>query len=173
MARSGARLVAGAAVAATGVALLVAAMVGVVVGRWIGSEPARYPATVLEVVDGDTIVVAFTDGRRATIRVLGVDTPETKHPTVGLECFGPEAFAFTRAAVLGTQVAIEFDRERFDKFGRVLAHVWHRGRSLGDELLERGLAEWFVLPPNGKHAREQLALELVARARRRGLWGAC
>jgi micrococcal nuclease len=159
--------VAGAAlvVTATGAALMA--------GSWIGSEPARYPASVLDVVDGDTIVVVFADGRRATVRVLGVDTPETKHPTVGVECYGPEAYAFTRAVLLGAQVTIEFDREVFDKYGRLLAHVWHDGRSLGDQLLERGLAEVFVLPPNGAHARTQLGLELDARAARRGLWGAC
>lgn len=166
MARFGARLVAGAAVVA---AMGVASMAG----RWIGAEPAPRSATVVDVIDGDTLVVAFADGRRATVRVLGVDTPETKHPTVGVECFGPEAYSFTRAWLFGAAVTLEFDREILDKYGRLLAHVWHRGRSLGDVLLDRGLAEWFVLPPNGRHARRQLLTELDARANGRGLWGSC
>ena len=55
------------------------------------------PAQVARVVDGDTISVRLADGARDTVRLTGVDTPETVHPTQGVEPYGPEAAAYTRA----------------------------------------------------------------------------
>lgn len=147
--------------------------VAAAVGWWAGGEPAKFSATVVEVIDGDTIVVQFADANVATVRILGVDTPETKHPEVGVECFGPEASAYAQSRLAGRAVRVEFDREIRDKYGRLLAHVWIDGSRFGDELLRNGLAEWFVLPPNGLYARAQLHLELSARAGRVGMWNAC
>jgi micrococcal nuclease len=143
------------------------------VGWWSGGEPADYVATIVEVIDGDTVVARFADGHTATVRILGVDTPETKHPTVGVECFGPEASAYTTSRLTGRGVRVELDREVHDKYGRLLAHIWLDGHRISDELLRRGLAEWLVLPPNGRYAREQLLLELNARAGGVGMWSAC
>jgi micrococcal nuclease len=147
--------------------------VAAAVGWWSASEPAVYPATVIEVVDGDTIVVRYDGGRTETVRILGVDTPETKHPTTGVECFGPEASSYTAARLGGARVGIEPDVEPFDDYGRRLAHVRVDGHSYADELLRLGMAEVFSLPPNDSRARAQLAIELDARARGVGLWTAC
>ncbi|MFN5604060.1 MAG: thermonuclease family protein, partial [Actinomycetes bacterium] len=94
-----------------------------------GSPDAELPpdanAVVERVVDGDTIDVTI-DGRGDTVRLIGIDTPETKKPDTPVECYGPEASA--RLAELlppGTPVRLERDIDSRDKFGRLLAYV-HR-----------------------------------------------
>ena len=133
--------------------------------------PAR-DARVTAVFDGDTIQVAW-GARRETVRLLGVDTPETVHPDRPVECFGPEASAYTTERLLGRDVALTFDRERRDRYGRLLAYVAVEGDSVNDELLDRGLARLLIVPPNGARGRAMLDRELEARSAGRGLWGAC
>src|SRR5437899_1300226 len=70
---------------------------------------------VERVVDGDTLLLA--GGTR--IRLLGVDTPETKRPDTPIQPFGPEAYEFSRDHVEGRFVRLEFDKERHDRYGRV------------------------------------------------------
>src|SRR6476646_7679984 len=90
-----------------------AALLGSVAGGWWlgGSAPAVVSATVVHVVDGDTLVVAFADGQRATVRVLGVATPETVDPRKPVQCFGPEASRYAKARLGGASVRLEFDVE--------------------------------------------------------------
>jgi micrococcal nuclease len=75
--------------------------------------------TCVRVVDGDTLVL---DGQE-TVRLIGVDTPETKEPREPVEAFGQEAYEFTKSLVEGRKVRLEFDLERIDKYGRTLAYV--------------------------------------------------
>jgi len=144
-------------------------------GWWLGglARTAEPEARVVEVIDGDTMVVAFANGATDTVRFLGVDTPETVHPTKGVQCFGPEASAFTKHALTGRVVRLESDVEQRDIYGRRLAYVWADGHRFNDVLLRRGYARFLVIPPNGAHAREMLAAELDARHHHRGLWGRC
>jgi len=128
---------------------------------------------VVEVIDGDTVEVALADGTTDTVRLLGIDTPETKHPTKGVQCFGPEASAFTTRRLTGRIVRLESDVQRRDMYGRRLAYVWLGGRRFNDVLLEHGYARFLVIPPNTRHARDLLLEELDARRARRGLWGDC
>ncbi len=133
---------------------------------------ARHEVYVVQALDGDTIVVA--DGAsRETIRILGVDTPETHHPRKPVQCYGPEAAAFTQARLEGEWVRLEDDVERHDVYGRRLAYVYLHGRRFEDVLLTRGYARLLVIEPNHAHARTMLDEELDARAAHRGLWGAC
>jgi micrococcal nuclease len=90
-----------------------------------------------------------------------------------VQCFGPEASAYAKARLGGRSVRLEFDVERHDRYGRLLAYVIVGGVRYEDELLRRGLARLLVIAPNGAHARAMLAEELAARRARRGLWGAC
>ncbi len=129
-------------------------------------------ARVVAVVDGDTVDVAWA-GRRERVRLLGVDTPETVDPHRPIGCFGPEAAAYTHRRLLGQPVRLTFDRQRRDRYGRLLAYVDVGGRRFNDELLAGGYARLLVIPPNGLHARTMLTEELAARSARRGLWGAC
>jgi len=75
------------------------------------------------VVDGDTIVLS--DGKK--VRLIGVDTPETKHPNKPVEYFGKEATEFTRRMCEGKQVRLEYDQEKIDRYGRTLAYVFVLG----------------------------------------------
>jgi micrococcal nuclease len=160
-------------------AVVVAAVAAVLLGStasgwWLGgSAPAVISATVVHVDDGDTVVVALRDGRTETVRILGADTPETVDPRKPVQCFGPEASAYTKAHLSGRTVRLEFDVERRDRYGRLLAYVLVDGARYEDELLRLGLARLLVIPPNGSHARTMLGEELAARRARRGLWGAC
>ena len=144
-------------------------------GWWLGDSrrTASTPARVIQVVDGDTIVVALPGGRSDTVRLLGVDTPETHHPTKGVECFGPEAAAYTAARLTGRIVELEGDVEPRDRYGRRLAYVRVSDRDFSEELLRRGLARFLVIDPNRAHARALLTAELAARRAMRGLWEVC
>jgi micrococcal nuclease len=156
------------------VAILAAASVG---GWWLGQarRTAGTEYSVVAVVDGDTIEVARGDDRgdTTTVRLLGVDTPETQHPTEPVECFGPEAAAYTTEQLTGETVQLEGDIESHDQYGRRLAYVIVDGERFNDELLRLGYAELLVIEPNHAHARSMLAAELDAKAAGRGLWGAC
>ncbi len=154
------------------VAILAAASVG---GWWSGRAriAADHPALVLRALDGDTVEVRLPGGGVDTVRLLGVDTPETHHPSRPVECFGPEAARFTRRVLEGRHVTLEDDVERRDRYGRRLAYVHVGGRRFNDELLRLGYARLLVIAPNGAHARTMLREELDARRAGRGLWGAC
>jgi micrococcal nuclease len=157
------------------VTVAVAALLGSIAGGWWlgGAAPAAVSATVAHVIDGDTIIAAFRDGHTETVRVLGVDTPETVDPRKPVQCFGPEASAYAKSHLTGRPVRLEFDVERRDRYGRLLAYVFIDGHRYEDDLLRRGLARLLVIAPNGSHARTMLAEALGARRAGRGLWGAC
>ena len=153
------------------VAILAAASLG---GWWLGSQrrAALAEYTVVDVVDGDTITVA-RGGVTDTVRLLGVDTPETKDPDEPVGCFGPEAAAYTERRLAGRRVRLEDDVERRDVYGRRLAYVILDGERFNDELLRLGYAELLVIEPNHAHARAMLRAELDAQRDGRGLWSAC
>ena len=79
-----------------------------------------YSQLVTRVIDGDTLVVQGV----GTVRLIGVDTPETVDPRRPVQFFGKEASAFTRRMAQGKVVRLEFDVERKDRFGRTLAYVY-------------------------------------------------
>jgi micrococcal nuclease len=156
------------------VAIVAAVLAGSSVGGWwLGhTHHGRSAAIVTRVLDGDTIRVRTATGAE-TVRILGVDTPETHHPAKPVECFGPEAAAHTRARLLGRSIELEGDTEPRDRYGRRLAYVVVDGERFGDELLRLGLARFLVIPPNEAHARALLEAELEAKQAGRGLWSAC
>jgi micrococcal nuclease len=90
-----------------------------------------------------------------------------------VQCFGPEAAAYTTRRLFGRVVRLEDDVERHDIYGRRLAYVYLDGRNFERELLQQGYARLLVIEPNHAHAREMLDDELDATAQRVGLWGAC
>ena len=154
------------------VAILAAASLG---GWWLGAQrrAATTEYNVVAVTDGDTIEVVDASGDRDVVRLLGVDTPETHHPTEPVECFGPEATAYTAERLIGRTVTLESDIEGRDQYGRRLAYVIVAGERFNDELLRLGYAELLVIEPNHAHARAMLHAELDAKRAGRGLWGAC
>jgi micrococcal nuclease len=145
--------------------------------------PAGGDATVARVVDGDTIVVDLA-GTSAKVRLIGVDTPETKDPRKAVQCFGREASARTADLLpVGTAVRLAYDVERNDRYGRTLAYVYRiepndsdeprKGSFVNADLVRDGYASAYTYPPNVAHADEFVALQREARDAGRGLWGAC
>jgi micrococcal nuclease len=157
-------------------AMLAIALLGSAAWGWWsgGRATARYQATVVGAIDGDTIDVRLRNGRVERVRILGADTPEVKDPRKPVQCFGPEASAYTHSVMTpGRRISLETDVETRDKYGRLLAYVYVHGKRYEDELLRLGYARLLVIPPNDLHARALLRAELSAKTARRGLWSAC
>jgi micrococcal nuclease len=131
------------------------------------------PATVVRVVDGDTVDVAFDDGRTERLRLIGIDTPETVKPGTPVQCFGPQASAFNHRLVEGREVRLAYDRERRDVYGRLLAYVYLGHRFVNAILVRRGFARTLTIPPNVAHAGLFHRLARIAGRAGRGLWRAC
>lgn len=133
-------------------------------GAPAGSERAQ----VIRVIDGDTLVVA--DGR--TVRLLGIDTPETHNPSLrGPQPFGEAATLRLTALVQDRTVTLERDSTDTDHYGRSLRHVWV-GRTLIAELLAReGLGHALAIPPDTRHAERIRTAQVAAKTAGRGVWG--
>jgi micrococcal nuclease len=132
-------------------------------------------ATVVHVVDGDT-VVARVDGHDEHVRLIGIDTPETVDPDRPVMCFGPEASAEThRLLPDGTKVRLVRDVEARDAYGRLLAYVYDAtdGTFVNLALAQGGFADVLAIPPNTAHGDELRAAVADAKQSRRGLWGSC
>ncbi|MFO7769591.1 MAG: thermonuclease family protein [bacterium] len=124
---------------------------------------------VVDVVDGDTIKVRL-GGEVETVRYIGMDTPETVHPTRGVEPYGKEACEQNRRLVEGERVRLEFDVEKRDRYGRLLAYVFVDTLFVNAELLRRGYAQLMTVPPNVKYVDLFRRLQTEAREADRGLW---
>ncbi len=122
---------------------------------------------VTRVVDGDTLVLQ-NDER---VRLIGVDTPETKHPTKPVEPFGPEASSFTKRAVEGKVVQLKFDREKRDRYQRLLAYVYLDDWCLNEEIIRAGYSKCITRYPFDRSMKARFKLaEDEARSSGRGLW---
>lgn len=125
-------------------------------------------------VDGDTIVVD-TPGGQETVRFIGVDTPETHDPRKPVQCYGPEAAAFTKAEVQGKQVKLvadplDTDRDRYD---RLLRYVYlPDGTLLNLKLIQTGRGFYYPYFPFSKKVDFALA-EKGAQLKSVGLWANC
>jgi micrococcal nuclease len=137
-------------------------------------------AYVKRVVDGDTFVLE--NGLR--VRMIGIDTPElhhsqklardakrTRQDAETIQKLGKRAYEFTRNLIEGKQVKLEFDVERRDKYGRLLAYVYlSDGTFVNAEIVHQGYASLMTIPPNVKNADLFVNLYKEARQERRGLW---
>jgi micrococcal nuclease len=124
---------------------------------------------VTEVVDGDTIKVSI-GGDVYTVRYIGIDTPETVHPTRGVEPYGAEASAANRRLVEGQTVRLERDVSETDRYGRLLRYVWVGDVMVNAELVRLGYAQVSTYPPDVARQEEFSRLEAEAREAGRGLW---
>lgn len=127
-------------------------------------------AQVTRVVDGDTIQVLI-DGVEYRVRYIGIDTPETKHPTRGVEPFGPEASQANSELVEGKTVLLEKDVSETDQYGRLLRYVYVDDLMVNEELLRRGLARVATFPPDVKYVDRFLEIQRAAQEAGLGMWG--
>jgi micrococcal nuclease len=136
------------------------------------AQPAGHVVSVTRIIDGDTLEVSGGE----TVRLIGIDTPETKHPSRPVECFGAQATEHAAALMgPGTNVRLVYDVERTDRYGRTLAYVYRAsdGLFVNLEMVRDGFAVTATYPPNVAHVEDFLAAEREARSNNRGLWGAC
>lgn len=141
----------------------------------IVGERVLYP--VVRVIDGDTIVIE-KDGVNETVRLIGIDTPETVHPSKPVQCFGKEASDQTRAWLQGENVYIEIDSQEGtrDKYGRMLGYVLRAdGYFINLELIRQGFAYEYTYNLPYQYQAEFMEAEKKAKEGERGLWadGVC
>lgn len=124
---------------------------------------------VTRVIDGDTIKLQSGE----TVRLIGIDTPESVHPRQPVACFGREASAFTRNLLLNQHVQLEPDITDRDRYGRLLRYVYHDGRFINHYLVAQGYATSYPYPPDIKYQQQLNQAQQQARQDQRGLWNAC
>jgi micrococcal nuclease len=153
---------------------------GAVVVEAIRKGPLQPNGTVTHLVDGDTVDVAFTTGNGKSnterIRLIGIDTPETKRPNTPVECFGREASSALAALIpIGTKVLIERDLEERDRYGRLLGYVFRSsdGLFVNHEMVRAGMATPYTFPPNIAYVDVFAAAGDASRAAAAGLWSRC
>lgn len=143
---------------------------GATLGDDLSCPADRHDQSVVSarVFDGDTL--ALGDGRK--VRLLGINTPEIGHDGKPSEPYAVQARAMLeRFAGPGTRLNLRLDTERYDRYGRLLAHVFtDDGTNLQALLLAAGYATTLVVPPNQWSLACYAAVQTKARARRAGLW---
>ncbi len=151
--------------------VLVASLVSILTA----SPPSLF--RVERVIDGDTVVLDEV----GTVRLVGVDTPETKHPTKGVQCYGPEASAFMAGLLYDRRVMVsDYNlKDKKDKYGRRLLYLSYgdRGKDVGEVLLREGYARVPRKETGEPYDHPKLELYLVvereAQGLKKGLWGKC
>ncbi|MFA6130165.1 MAG: thermonuclease family protein [Candidatus Omnitrophota bacterium] len=152
-------------------------------GRFVSAENNSDYNNILvtRVVDGDTL--KLENGKY--LRLIGIDTPEmhesaklhrdaqrSKQSVWEIKKLGRQSYEFTRKLAQGKRVRLEFDKERYDKYKRILAYVYLAdGRFLNALIVEEGYASLMTYPPNVKYADLFSSLYQQARKNKRGLWG--
>jgi len=136
---------------------------------------ADIPMVTYEVttaVDGDTIK-ASVDGKTETIRLIGVDTPETKDPRKKVQCFGAQASEFTKKSLLGKRVRLVADKtqDNRDKYGRLLRYVFLTdGTNFNGKLIRDGYAYEYTYKVVYIYQTDFKAFQADATAGQKGLW---
>jgi micrococcal nuclease len=133
--------------------------------------PERVAAQVTRVIDGDTIEVLI-NGSTYKVRYIGIDTPETVHPTKPVQWMGKEASDANKQLVDGKEVYLEKDISETDQYGRLLRYVYVADVFVNAELVRLGFAQVSTYPPDVKYQSLFLQMQQDAREAERGLWGA-
>lgn len=134
----------------------------------LAAQPLPLEGTfrVSRVLDGDTIVLDNGE----TVRLIGVDAPETHHPEIPVQRFGEEATEFLRRFAEGFECKLEYEPDNIrDQYERLLAYVFVEGRLANAEIIQRGYAYAYTRFPFHRQT-EFINLEREARNRQYGLW---
>ncbi|MCX7966762.1 MAG: thermonuclease family protein [Syntrophorhabdaceae bacterium] len=122
--------------------------------------------TVTKVIDGDTIQLETGE----IVRYIGIDAPELYVKNGGTEFYAKEAAKYNRKLVFLKKVRLEFDVEKKDQHGRLLAYVFVKNTFVNAELVRLGYARALIKPPNIKYKDMFLAYQQKAMEEERGLW---
>jgi micrococcal nuclease len=143
-----------------------------------GHEVAR----VGRIIDGDTIEVEIRSrvpgpgagsasiGGTYTVRLIGIDTPESVKPGTPVECFAKEASRAAKALLEGRSVRLVVDVEETDRYDRLLRYVYIGDEMANARLVVNGFAHAYTYPPSVRHAEFFVQMERNARENNRGLW---
>ncbi len=132
-----------------------------------GPSIAREWFKVKRVNDGDTIVL--TDGRH--VRYIGINTPEIDHGSQKAEPYGYKAKNYNKKMVLSKMIRLEFDKERYDQYGRLLAYIFLKdGKFVNKALIEQGYAYFLPRRPNIRYNKILLQSQRNAMSAKRGIW---
>ena len=140
---------------------------------WPQPEPSPDALSyeVIRAIDGDTLLISMY-GTEVTIRLIGIDAPESVHPDVEKNTpEGEQAALWLKQYMAGKRVTLEYDQELNDRFGRTLAYVYVDGFMLEDVLLTTGLARTITMEPNTRYQHHFELLEKEAREGGSGFWG--
>lgn len=135
---------------------------------------AGRPAAVVEITDGDTLIVELA-GKRESVRLIGVDTPESWARSGGKwthidEPYASEAADFLAAMLAGRALTLTFDAGERDRYGRLLVYAWADGIFVNAQLLRWGYGRLLIIPPNSALAERLAAAEAVAREAGINVW---
>ena len=136
------------------------------------SDPGLY--AIDHFIDGDTIAVNM-NGTVETVRMIGVDTPETHRPNSPVQCYGPEAAAYTKQLIGGNRVRLQADPldTNRDRYNRLLRYIYlPDGRMVETELISNGYGFAYTQFPFEK-TDEFTADQDSAKQQAKGLWTAC
>ncbi len=128
---------------------------------------AQEEVKVKWVIDGDTIILA--DGRH--VRYIGINTPEIEHEHKKAEPYGYQAKKYNEKLVFPKTVRLQFDKERHDHFGRLLAYVFlPDGTFINQAMIAQGYAYLLPQKPNIKYAKILLQAQREAMSAKKGMW---
>ena len=129
-------------------------------------------ATIVKVIDGDTVKIELSNGNEETVRLLLIDTPETVHPTKAVQPFGPEASQFSKKLMpANSKIEVELGINERDKYGRLLAYLYVDDKMVNKLLLEKGLARVaYIYVPNTKYLDEFEVIQKKAQKKAIGIW---
>jgi len=136
------------------------------------NQPGLY--SIDHFVDGDTISVDM-NGKKETVRMIGIDTPETHKPNTPVQCYGPAAAAHTKAIIGDNKVRLQSDPEGTDRdrYDRLLRYVFlPDGTLVQKELIQNGYGFAYTQFPFTK-SDEFTQAQAEAKSANKGLWGNC
>lgn len=142
---------------------------------------------ITKVIDGDTVDIVRVDGenfsngkKTNSVRLIGINSPETVDPRKPVECFGKEASAYLKDLANGKEAALEIDNSQgiYDKYGRALAYIYIKTSGVKDEnflmlnseMIKNGYAYQYTYDLPYKYQEEFKLLEIDARKNNLGLW---
>ena len=136
------------------------------------SEDSLKSYKVERVVDGDTFKIIY-NGEEKSVRLIGIDTPETVHPDKDPECYGQEASNYLKNKIEGKTVTLEFDETQglYDAYDRLLAYAFLGEENVNYEIVANGYGKEYTYNLPYKYQSEFKAAENKAKNSKVGLWG--
>ncbi|SFL48136.1 Endonuclease YncB, thermonuclease family [Paenibacillus sp. 1_12] len=133
------------------------------------SKLNRQQVKIERVVDGDTLEIQL-NGKKEKVRLIGIDTPETKKPNTPVMFYGEEASDYTKKRLDKKTVELEWDVDRKDQYDRLLAYVWVDDELFNRTLVSEGYARMATFPPNVKYVDLFKKAQEEARQKQKGIW---